>query len=414
MQKLFIIVCIFILFGCADTSGVKNEVIESPINLSHAFSLVDSMVVEDEMIAYIWIYCDAPDYVPIEASQEGITCVDDVGRFLEIIEHEILVYQKSDLLPLARKLTNFLLYMSLEDGRWNNFIYTDGTRNINHQNSETVFGWWAIRGLRGLAASYKIFENSENDSQLVQKIIKQIEAANSHIQDALSNYPSTNLTYLGMKPAWLIKNAPDMNSELLISLTKLHNIGEFDYYDVIEKIAKGLIGYQYRKTDHNTDHNLDGMFLCWNNTWHNWGNNQAYVLLETYKITGDSTSLASVKVWADSFVPFLEKIGFPNEITVDFNGNYTTETYPQIAYGFNSLYHGMKTLANITNEQKYELAAENIFAWFIGQNKAGFSMYDIENGRCYDGIDGENSINMNSGAESTIECLSAIQMRGEL
>jgi hypothetical protein len=41
-------------------------------------------------------------------------------------------------------------------------------------------------------------------------------------------------------------------------------------------------------------------------------------------------------------------------------------------------------------------------------------MYDIENGRCYDGIDGESSINMNSGAESTIECLSAIQMRGEL
>ena len=410
MKKIFIIMSIFAISSCADTSDGKNEISESPINFSHALSLVDSMVVEDEMIAYIWIYSDAPDYVPIEASQEGITCVDDVGRFLEIIEHEILVYQKSDLVPLARKLTKYLLYMGLEDGLWNNFMYADGTRNINHRNSEAEFGWWAIRGLRGLAASYIIFENSENDSQLIQNITKQIEAANIHIQDALSNYPSTNLTYLGMKPAWLIKNAPDMNSELLISLTKLHNTGKFDYYDVIEKIAKGLIGYQYRKTDHD----LDGMFLCWNNTWHNWGNNQAYALLETYKITGDSTSLASVKIWADSFVSFLEKFGFPNEITVDFNGNYTTETYPQIAYGFNSLYHGMKTLANITNEQKYELAAENIFTWFTGQNKAGFAMYDIESGRCYDGIDGENSINMNSGAESTIECLSAIQLRGEI
>ena len=410
MKKIFIIMSIFAISNCADTSDGKNEISESPINFSHALSLVDSMVVEDEMIAYIWIYSDAPDYVPIEASQEGITCVDDVGRFLEIIEHEILVYQKSDLVPLARKLTKYLLYMGLEDGLWNNFMYADGTRNINHRNSEAEFGWWAIRGLRGLAASYIIFENSENDSQLIQNITKQIEAANIHIQDALSNYPSTNLTYLGMKPAWLIKNAPDMNSELLISLTKLHNTGKFDYYDIIEKIAKGLIGYQYRKTDHD----LDGMFLCWNNTWHNWGNNQAYALLETYKITGDSTSLASVKIWADSFVPFLEKFGFLNEITVDFNGNYITQTYPQIAYGFNSLYHGMKTLANITNEQKYELAAENIFTWFTGQNKAGFAMYDIESGRCYDGIDGENSINMNSGAESTIECLSAIQLRGEI
>ena len=124
MKKIFIIVCIFILFGCSDTTGVKNETIKSPINLSHALSLVDSMIVEDEMIAYIWIYSDAPDYVPIAASQEGVTCVDDVGRFLEIIEHEILVYQRSDLIPLARKLTKFLLYMGLEDGFWNNFIYT--------------------------------------------------------------------------------------------------------------------------------------------------------------------------------------------------------------------------------------------------------------------------------------------------
>lgn len=410
MKIFFIIIYTFILLGCSNTPGAKNELIKSPINLSHALSLIDSMVVEDEMIAYIWIYSDAPDYVPIAASQEGITCVDDVGRFLEIIEHEILVYQKSDLIPLARKLTKFLLYMSMDDGSWNNFMYADGTRNINHQNSEAEFGWWAIRGLRGLAAAYKIFENSEIDSQLVQRITKQIEAADVHIQNALSNYPSKNLTYLGMKPAWLIKNAPDLNSELLISLTKLHNTEKFDYYNEIEKIAKGIIGYQYR----NTGHDLDGMFLCWNNTWHNWGNNQAYALLEAYKVTGDTTLLTGVKVWADSFIPFLEKVGFPNEITVDHNGNYTTETYPQIAYGFNSLYHGMKTLADITNEQKYALAAENIFAWFIGQNKAGISIYDIKSGRCCDGIDRENSINMNSGAESTIECLSAIQMRGKI
>lgn len=410
MKKIFTIVCIIILFGCSDTPGVKNEVTKSPVNLAHALSLIDSMLVEDEMIAYIWIYSEAPDYVLTEAPQEGITCVDDVGRFLEIIEHEILFYQRSDLIPLARKLTQFLLYMSLDDGLWNNFIYADGTRNTSHRNSEAEFGWWAIRGLRGLAAAYKIFENSEIDSQLVQKINQQIGTANIHIQAALSYYPSTNLTYLGMKPAWLIKNAPDMNSELLISLTKLHNTGKFDYSDAIEKIAKGLMGYQYRKAGHD----LDGMFLCWNNTWHNWGNNQAFALLEAYKVTGDSTFLTSVKVWADSFVSFLDKAGFPNEIIVDFNGNYTTKTYPQIAYGFNSLYHGMKTLANITNEQKYVLAAENIFGWFIGQNNAGISMYDPESGRCYDGIDGENSINMNSGAESTIECLSAIQMRGEL
>ena len=34
-------------------------------------------------------------------------------------------------------------------------------------------------------------------------------------------------------------------------------------------------------------------------------------------------------------------------------------------------------------------------------------MYDHETGRCFDGINARNSINKNSGAESTIECLLA-------
>ncbi len=37
-------------------------------------------------------------------------------------------------------------------------------------------------------------------------------------------------------------------------------------------------------------------------------------------------------------------------------------------------------------------------------------MYDITTGRCYDGIIGKDSINYNSGAESTIEALLTLQM----
>jgi hypothetical protein len=35
-------------------------------------------------------------------------------------------------------------------------------------------------------------------------------------------------------------------------------------------------------------------------------------------------------------------------------------------------------------------------------------MYHPENGRCYDGINADGSINLNSGAESTIEALLAL------
>ena len=42
--------------------------------------------------------------------------------------------------------------------------------------------------------------------------------------------------------------------------------------------------------------------------------------------------------------------------------------------------------------------------WFSGQNAVNVVMYDSTTGRTFDGI-GENGVNRNSGAESTIEAL---------
>src|SRR5439155_24394568 len=49
--------------------------------------------------------------------------------------------------------------------------------------------------------------------------------------------------------------------------------------------------------------------------------------------------------------------------------------------------------------------------WFYGNNSAGFPMYDPATGRGYDGLLGpsEFRVNRNSGAESTIEALMALQ-----
>ena len=48
--------------------------------------------------------------------------------------------------------------------------------------------------------------------------------------------------------------------------------------------------------------------------------------------------------------------------------------------------------------------------WFTGNNDANFVMYDSNTGRGYDGLNGvTGKVNRNSGAESTIEALLAIQ-----
>ncbi len=411
MKLVPILLSLSLVVGCeGNNKRLTQDSPASPINLSHALSLVDSMEINGEVITYIRVYANAPSYEPVPAVGEGIACVDDVGRFMEVLETEILVYHKSELIPIAAGMTRFLLYLSRADGLWYNFMLADGSINTTHENSTAEFGWWAIRGLRGLAAAYNIFANNTQYAQLLSEITTRIQATESHILAALQSYPAKELTSWGLRPTWLVNNAPDMSSELLLALTKLQNTGRFDYLEAIQKIAEGLMGYQHRLSEHE----LDGLYFCWNNTWHNWGNNQAYGLLEAYKINQDSTILASVESWADTFVPYLIQNGFPFEITVSSNEHFTVTEWPQIAYGMNSIYRGLKTLALIENSGHYQQLSEEVFQWFKGVNPAQTPMYDPSTGRGYDGINGPGSVNYNSGAESTIECLLAIQMRGAL
>lgn len=63
----------------------------------------------------------------------------------------------------------------------------------------------------------------------------------------------------------------------------------------------------------------------------------------------------------------------------------------------------------LSGKQKYADIAGHIAAWLLGANEAGINMYDKQTGRGYDGIIGKDKVNYNSGAESTIEALLALQ-----
>ena len=64
---------------------------------------------------------------------------------------------------------------------------------------------------------------------------------------------------------------------------------------------------------------------------------------------------------------------------------------------------------HVTNSDKYAVQAGQLGSWFFGSNAANQVMYSTSTGRCFDGIDSESGVNMNSGAESTIEALLSIQ-----
>ena len=381
---------------------------QSSINISHALSLVDSIRIDEQMLAYIAIYADAPSYAPIVATGEGMTCVDDVGRFMEVLQVEIIQNGRRDLLPIARGMTRFLLHMTREDGLWFNFMFPDGSINREHQNSVADFGWWAIRGLRGLAAAMHIFQHEAKDMALLQEVDAAVRWTEPHIQQLVEVFEERLRDDGSQKLDWDLKKAPDRTAELLLALCSLQRTERFEFTEAIQAMGIALVIRQWNSPGHP----LHGMYFCWQDKWHNWGNNQARALMTAFTLTGETRMLTSVQLWADHFVPSLLDWDFPWELQLTIDGVDRLADFPQIAYGINSIYQGVIALAEITGDEKYTALSEQVFAWFTGTNAANIAMYEASNGRCYDGINSKKDVNFNSGAESTIECLMAIQRHG--
>jgi hypothetical protein len=59
-----------------------------------------------------------------------------------------------------------------------------------------------------------------------------------------------------------------------------------------------------------------------------------------------------------------------------------------------------------TRNSHFRTTARTIFAWFLGKNTKGLSVYNLNTGGCYDGITPEG-VNLNQGAEATIAYLLA-------
>ena len=68
---------------------------------------------------------------------------------------------------------------------------------------------------------------------------------------------------------------------------------------------------------------------------------------------------------------------------------------------------------SITGNEKYYQKAVLAFNWFLGKNHLKQMIYNEVTGGCYDGLS-KNSINLNQGAESTIEYLISRLMLEEI
>ena len=136
---------------------------------------------------------------------------------------------------------------------------------------------------------------------------------------------------------------------------------------------------------------------------------QAYALMKAGEFLNDTSYTNKGVAAVKNFYPWLLQNGFKSFFDVQGDGTQITlnseQRFDQIAYGIRPMVTAAAEAYHITNDSKYADIAGHLAAWFYGNNDADKTMYSTTSGICYDGIRSESSVNLNSGAESTVEAL---------
>ena len=374
-------------------------------NKSHLDYLYKEIIVNGRQMAIIHIYSNAPDYKYIDDDDEGYACVDDAARAAIFYLEYFKAYNDSSSLDKYLKLTNFLLYMQSDNGFFYNFIWKDNTINKTFKTSIAEPNWWTWRALWAILEGYEFLLNTKNISANVVK-----ETIRKSIEAIMKNIPKDKheIEYAGMNlPTWLPqKFASDQAALLIVILNDYYKITNDKYIlDYLNSLIEGVMMMQIK----NQDCIYNGAFLSWQNSCHGWGNSQAYALLIVYQTLKDDKIKESALLELNNFYDRMIENNFLNYFSVKKQKcKYEIlekNQFSQIAYIIRPMVFALIEAYNITSDSSYAIKAGEAAQWFIGRNPAQARMYNPENGIIFDGIENQNLINKNSGAESTIEGL---------
>lgn len=396
----FILIC-FTAVACKPQTDDKQLTFT---NLAHLDHLYEDIQIDGRDMAIIHVYAEYPDYKWVDANNEGIACVDDAARAAIVYLRHFEITGNRESLKKAKKLIDFCRYMQLDNGQFYNFIFEDLSINKTGKTSFNSFGWWAARAVWVLGEGYRVFQ--QQDQTYAEVLAQHLRASLPQIQALLNNYQNVTTEAGFAMPQWLVNGAAsDATSELMLGLAAYVQTSQDSMAgNFLRKLADGIALKQIQ----DKQSSFYGAHLAWRNIWHGWGNSQTQALAMTSEALAEKPILQTAITEAKYFYPKWLQRGFPREITFTKTDTAEVTQFDQIAYAFRPPIVGCLLLHRLTGEPFYAELAGEMATWFFGNNAAGTQMYDMQTGRCFDGILSETEINRNSGAESTIEALYAI------
>lgn len=408
-NSLILFSLIFAIVMLGSCSAEHQTSSGSLINTAHLDHLYKEVVIGQDTIGAIWIYCEAPDYQHVGDEDEGFTCVDDVARALIFYSRFTADHPSPEMHRKITMLTRFLLYMYAENGYFYNFMFEDGRINTTHINSEAKPAWWTWRAMWGLTEMYKL------EATVLDSLKLRVKPVMDTVVQRMTMFcpppiDTVVIDELILPKCFTESMGADQAGDMLHGLINYHSLFQDTVTTQLITHLSTLITQMQFGTKDQAPY---GAIMSWQNIWHAWGNGQAAALIKAGQHFDQPAWSAAGIGEVKNFHPFL----LQNEMWNEFKIHPAEEGYkisdqkpfPQIAYGLEPMIMAALEAYKVTGDTVYARTAGELGCWFFGKNKAGLSMYDPATGRGYDGLTSEKEINRNAGAESTIESLLAIQ-----
>jgi hypothetical protein len=284
------------------------------------------------------------------------------------------------------------------------WMQPDGTLNPSPVPAETpdpsdsAASYWLARTIWALGEGYAAFRTA--DPAFAAFVKGRLDLAIAALdRQVLSRYGRYQIVDGERVPAWLVVDGADASSEAVLGLSAYVRAGG----PPTARVALARLAAGIAEMGGGTEAWPYGAILPWalsRSVWHAWGAQMPSALAEASTTLHDGQLLAPAVADAAAFTPRLLTATGP------INGRLPAPIdHSQIAYGADARVQSLLSVSRAAHSVGLRQLAGVAGGWFFGQNPAGAPMYDPATGATDDGVNGDGTVNLNSGAESTIHGL---------
>ncbi|KJL30271.1 hypothetical protein [Microbacterium oxydans] len=367
-----------------------------------------------------WTYADtdgAGGYRPVGGGTrdavtgywtQGAYNADDIARAAIVFLREWKATGDAQTRDEAREVLRSLAFLQTTSGpnagRVVLWQQEDGTLNPSAipvelpDPSDSAESYWLARSVWAFGEGYAAFrqEDAEFAAFLLARLHLCLDALGRESLSRAGQWVRSDGCRL---PAWLIAGGADATAEAMLGLAAATEAGDARSRSALQTYGEGVAAMA---TDPSKGWPF-GAVLPWTGSlgfWHAWGAAAPEALARGGAVLRRRDWTAAAMADAGRFTPQVLASGGPH------NAWAPIPAEAQIAYGA----HGRVAGAVAAGGEGHRVLAGLAAGWFFGANTAGIPVYDPATGVTFDGVETDGRVNRNSGAESTIHGLLAMQL----